>query len=87
MQAIWDRIKAEPAVVAMLINQIILFGAAFGLSLSAQQIVEINALVAVLLTFITRQTVAPVSKMTVAEVKAVSERPPSGVPPTNWKET
>lgn len=83
LQALWNRIKSEPAVVTMLINQIFLFAMAFGFSLSLQQLIETNALVALILTFITRQTVAPVSKMTVAEVQEVSARPPAGTPPLN----
>ena len=81
MQALWDRIKSEPAVVAMLINQAFLLSMAFGVNISAQQLVEVNGFVALILTFITRQSVAPVSKMTTAEVREISERPPAGTPP------
>ena len=81
MQALWERIKSEPAVVAMLINQAFLLGMAFGFSLTTLQLIEVNAFVALILTFVTRQTVAPVSKMTTAEVQEISARPPAGTPP------
>ena len=83
MQALWDRIKSEPAVVSMLVNQAFLLSMAFGLHISAQQLVEVNGFVALILTFITRQTVAPVSKMTTAEVQEISARPPAGAPPVS----
>ena len=81
MNAIWERIKSEPAVVAMLINQAFLLSMAFGVNISVQQLVEVNGFVALILTFATRQSVAPVSKMTTAEVQEISARPPSGTPP------
>jgi hypothetical protein len=83
MNSFWERIKSEPAVVAMLINQAFLVGMAFGVHISAQQLVEVNGLLALVLTFITRQTVAPVSKMTTQEVNEISARPPAGTPPTS----
>ena len=83
MNSLWERIKSEPAVVAMLINQAFLVSMAFGVHISAQQLVEVNGLLALILTFITRQTVAPISKMTTKEVHEISARPPAGTPPTN----
>ena len=76
MNALWERIKAEPAVVTLIINQAFLFGAAFGFSLTPEQLVQINALLALVLTFITRQTVAPISKLTQSELEKVEKRNP-----------
>lgn len=83
MESLWERIKSEPAVVAMLINQAFLLGMAFGVTISVQQLVEVNGFVALILTFITRQTVAPISKMTDKEVHEISSRPPAGTPPVS----
>lgn len=76
LDAIWLRIKAEPAIVTMLINQVFLFAAAFGFDLTTEQLVQINGLFAMALTFITRQNVTPISKMSKVEVDEVSSRPP-----------
>jgi hypothetical protein len=76
MNAIWERIKSEPAIVTMLVNQAFLFGAAFGFSLTPEQLVQINALLALILTFITRQTVTPISKLTESELRKVEKRKP-----------
>jgi hypothetical protein len=58
-----ERIKSEPALVMGLIQSAVVVAVSFGAKLTAEQSAAIFALVAVLLSIVTRQMVTPNSKV------------------------
>lgn len=68
LDALWARIKTEPAVLLSLLGAGFAMFASFGLSLSKDQTTTVTAFVIVLLGFITRQSVTPNSKVAAEDV-------------------
>lgn len=69
---IWNR---EPALVVGAVNALVALAVGFGLDISPEQVALVNAAVAAVLAFVTRQNVTPATKplgqrgaVTVAEV-------------------
>lgn len=57
--SIWERIKAEPALVTGIVSAAIALAISFGFGLSEQQVGAIMALVVAILSIVTRQAVTP----------------------------
>lgn len=57
----WSYLKSEPAAVMALLGALIALAVAFGLQLTPKQVGAINAVVAILLGFVTRSRVSPVT--------------------------
>lgn len=51
-----ERVKAEPAAIAAIINVILIQAIAYGFTISAEQLANWNMLIALILGFVTRQT-------------------------------
>lgn len=63
MQGIMDWIRSEPTVVSQVLGQALALGAAFGLSLNMEQTAALNGAVALVVMFIIRAKVTPMSKV------------------------
>jgi hypothetical protein len=68
LDALWARIKTEPAVLLSLLGAAFAVAASFGLSLSKEQTGAITGFVVILLGVITRQSVTPNSKVAAEDV-------------------
>lgn len=62
MQALWNRITQEPALVVGLVQAGIVLGVSFGLDLTEVQTASILAFTAAVLALVTRSQVSPTTK-------------------------
>lgn len=75
MNFLWERIKAEPASFLAILSVVINLAVLFGLTLTAEQIVGMNALLALIVGFLTRQAVTP-NHVAEARVEVALNTPP-----------
>lgn len=61
MNWLWSRIQAEPNYVAAIVNILLIQAIAYGFSISPLQLANWNMLVVLILAFLTRKTVVPIT--------------------------
>lgn len=61
MKWLWNRIQEEPNAVAAIFNVLLIQAIAYGFTITSTQLANWNMLVVLVLAFLTRQTVVPVS--------------------------
>lgn len=61
MKWLWKRIQEEPNYIAAIFNICLIQAIAYGFTISSVQLANWNMLVVLILAFLTRQTVIPVS--------------------------
>jgi hypothetical protein len=61
MKWLWNRTQEEPNYVAAIFNVLLIQAIAYGFNISSAQLANWNMLVVLVLAFLTRQTVVPVS--------------------------
>jgi hypothetical protein len=72
----WELIKAEPVYFQGIIQSVIAVGTSFGLHLDGNQVGAILAVTAAILSFLTRQQVSPVARLTGVNPPATGEPRP-----------